>query len=138
MMSPSRVLLSIALTVLVSSCATSRSEQELNYTASALTKVSAAVDATVQYMSVPHGASSAEILELSTSDDPALLAPFKGFQILARREGSFSEVLVCERDGSRALLEDAGCTAKLDRTHWRDNPHARCEFTLDLKSICAQ
>lgn len=132
------VLLSVALTALVSSCATYRSEQELNYTASALTKVSAAVDATVQYMSVPNGASSAEILRLSTSEDPALLKPLKGFRILARREGPFSEVLVCEHDGSKALLEDAGCTAKLDRTHWRDNPHARCEFTLDLKSICTQ
>ena len=117
-------------------CATQHSEKEMNFSASALTKLSAAVDATVRYTPIPAGVNGTELLMLSTAEDPTLLEPFKTFKILARRDGRFSEVLVCEADGSAALLEDSGCTARLDRHAWREKPMTRCEFSLDLAALC--
>lgn len=131
-----RGLLLVQLGVVLAGCATSHTEQELNFTASALTKVSAAVDSTIRYTPFLKQATSAELLALSTDHDPALMAPFKNFKVLVRRVGPHSEVLVCEPDGSRGLLEDAGCTAKLDKHLWRDNPPALCQFTLDLEVLC--
>jgi hypothetical protein len=131
-----RVLLLVQLGVALAGCATSHTERELNFTASALTKVSAAVDSTVRYTSGLEQANGAQLLALSTDHDSALMEPFKNFSVLVRRVGSYSEVLVCEPDGSRGLLEDAGCTAKLDKHLWRDNPPALCQFTLDLEAVC--
>jgi hypothetical protein len=130
------VALLVQLGVALAGCATSHTEQELNFTASALTKVSAAVDSTVRYTQVPEQATSAELLALSTDHDPALMKPFKNFKVLVLRVGPHSEVLVCETDGSKGLLEDAGCTAKLDKHLWRDSPPALCKFTLDLEALC--
>lgn len=121
---------------MLSGCAAQQSDQEMNYSASALTKLSAAVDATVRYTQIPEGVNGEELLRLSTAEDPSLLEPFKNFKILARREGRYSQVLMCEADGSSALLEDSGCTAKLDRHAWRDSPMTRCEFSLDLAALC--
>ena len=131
-----RVLLIVEMSLGVAGCATSQTERELNFTASALTKVSAAVDSTVRYTQVLEQATSSELLALSTSHDPALMEPFKNFKVLARRAGPHSEVLVCEADGSKGLLDDSGCTAKLDKHLWRDSPTALCEFTLDLEALC--
>jgi hypothetical protein len=121
---------------MLTGCATQHSEKEMNFSASALTKLSAAVDATVRYTQIPDGVNGAELLTLSAAEDPTLLEPFKTFKILVRREGRFSGVLVCEADGSAALLEDSGCTAKLDRHAWREKLTARCEFSLDLSALC--
>lgn len=131
-----RVVLLVQLGVAFAGCATSHTERELNFTASVLTKVSAAVDSTVRYTQVLEQTTSAELLALSTEHDPALMEPFKNFSVLVRRVGPYSEVLVCEPDGSKGLLEDAGCTAKLDKHLWRDNPPALCQFTLDLETLC--
>lgn len=131
-----QVALLMQLGVALAGCATPHTELELNFTASALTKVSAAVDSTVRYTPVLEQATSAELLALSTDHDPALMTPFKNFKVLVRRVGPNSEVLVCEPDGSRGLLEDAGCTAKLDKHLWRDSPPALCQFTLDLEALC--
>ena len=131
-----RYLVLSASFFMLSGCAAQRSETEMNFSASALTKLSAAVDATVRYTQIPAGVNGAELLALSTVEDPTLLEPFKTFKILARRDGRFSEVLVCEADGSAALLEDSGCTAKLDRHAWREKPLSRCEFSLDLAALC--
>jgi hypothetical protein len=130
------VVLLVQLGVALAGCATSHTERELNFTASALTKVSAAVDSTVRYTQVLDQTTSAELLALSTEHDPELMEPFKNFRVLVRRVGPYSEVLVCEPDGSRGLLEDAGCTAKLDKHLWRDDPPALCQFTLELEVLC--
>lgn len=45
-------------------------------------------------------------------------------------------VLVCTRDGTHALLEDAGCTGKLDRKRWQESPSAPCQPTLQIAAVC--
>jgi len=51
------------------------------------------------------------------------------------REGADSAVLVCESAADKALLEDAGCTARLDAQRWQGGDDA-CAFTLRLREIC--
>lgn len=110
-------------------------EQEMNTLGSALTKLSAAVDATVRYGGLPGGLSKEEVLARATRHDASLLKPFSDHHLEVRREGDRSAVLVCDKPGGRALLEDAGCTAGLDAHRWRAGPGA-CRFTLDLPSVC--
>jgi hypothetical protein len=110
--------------VLLASCATQPSEREMNYLASALTKVSAAVDATVRYRRQPESLTEGE--------------PFDGLSVRVLRSGRDSAVLVCQPQG-KALLEDAGCTAKLDAHRWRTTGGGnQCAFTLDLDKVCAR
>lgn len=128
-----------ALTVcLLSACVTRPAEREMNYLASALTKVSAAVDATVRYRRPPDALPEAELLRLSSAHDPALMKPFDGLTVRVLRDGRDSAVLVCEPQAGKALLEDAGCTAKLDQHRWNSGGADRCEFTIDIKKVCAR
>ena len=131
-------IVAVLAVCLVTACATQPSAQEMNYLASALTKVSAAVDTTVRYRRQADGLPEAELLQLSTLHDPALMKPFDGLTVRVLRDGRDSAVLVCEARGGKALLEDAGCTAKLDQQRWTSGGVDRCEFTLDIKKICAR
>jgi hypothetical protein len=121
---------------LLAACASAQSERDMNFAASALTKLSAAVDATVRFNKSSENLADAELLRLSASDDPSLLTPFEHYSLRVLRSGRRSVVLVCEPDGGKALLEDAGCTPKLDRHHWQSVPVAACDFTLDVIAAC--
>jgi hypothetical protein len=101
---------------------------------SALTKLSKAVEYTVRYTNPPEGLSDQELLTRATQEDPTLLEPFKGFTVRVLRQDRHAIVLVCTLDRQRALLEDAGCTAKLDKHSWEENQ--RCEFTLSVSTVC--
>lgn len=122
----------------LAACASPPTERELNFMGSALTKVSAAVDATVRYRRPAEGLPEQELLQLATAHDPALLKPFQGLTVRVLREGVDSAVLVCQKDEGAALLEDAGCTARLDQRRWTSRGADRCEFTLELKTVCAR
>ena len=121
---------------MLAGCA-STPEREINFLASAMTKLSAAVDATVRFRRPPDEIAEAELLRLSVAHDPALLKPFDGMTLRVLREARDSAVLLCEPNAGKALLEDAGCTAKLDRHRWNSGAD-RCEFTLDVKEVCAR
>jgi hypothetical protein len=116
-------------------CASQTSEEEMNELGSALTKLSASVDSTVRFRNPPADLSSAQLLQLSIAHDPSLTAPFARLELQVQRNGRDSSVLVC-RPGGPALLEDAGCTAILDRHHWNSTPPRSCAPTLDLASVC--
>lgn len=123
--------------VLLASCATQPNEQEMNHLASALTKLSAAVDVTVRYRAPAESLSESELLLAATAQNPQLMKPFEGMKVRVLRRGRDSAVLVCQADG-KALLEDAGCTAKLDLHRWSATGSDRCEFTLDVSKVCAR
>lgn len=104
--------------------------------ASALTKLSKAVESTVRYKSPPENISDQELLNLATQDDPSLLEPFAGYTLKVSRESLHAIVLVCTLDSTKGLLEDAGCTAKLDNHLWQSEGNL-CSFTLVADEICA-
>ena len=103
---------------------------------SALTKVSKAAEAEVRYRNPPEGLSEAELLARATAHDPALLDPFRQYAVRVLRQDRHAVVLVCTPDRARALLEDAGCTAALDRQAWTETPPPSCEFTLNVEKVC--
>lgn len=133
-----KIAVAMMMSSLLTACASAPdvSERDMNFTASALTKLSAAVDVTVRFNKSSENLADSELLRLSASDDQSLLTPFEHYKVRVLQSGRRSVVLVCEPDGGKALLEDAGCTAKLDRHHWQSVPVAACDFTLDVMAVC--
>ncbi|WP_341502468.1 hypothetical protein [Gallaecimonas sp. GXIMD4217] len=120
------------LALLLSGCAGADRGEELLPLASALTKLSAAVEAQVRYGQAPADLDDQALLALATGHDPGLLAPFAGYELRVRRDNGHGLVLVC--DDGRALLEDAGCTGPLDAQRWHQA--SACDFSLELAAIC--
>ena len=108
---------------------------EMYVKASALTKLSAAVESAVRYKNPPSGLGEQELLLFATRHDPVLLENFKGYKVRVLRRERHSVVLICEVAGDRALLEDAGCTGPMDRARWKEQPEP-CAFSIDPVSVC--
>jgi hypothetical protein len=141
--SPVTVTVTIALVLaLGASCAPltqmQRPEREDMYIkASALTKLSAAVESTVRYKNPSPELNDWELLTLATRHDPVLLDNFTGYRVRVLRQARHSVVLVCDTSGTRALLEDAGCSGPMDRHRWMGKPEP-CEFTIDTAAVCGR
>lgn len=126
-----------ACVVLGTTLTSSAQDERVMYAkASALTKLSSAVEAYVLYKPLAAQIPDSELLELATSDDKVLLGEFDGFKIRIQREPEGVVLLVCSRVTDTALLEDASCTAKLDAHHWRDARGASCDFTIQATAVC--
>jgi len=111
------------------------SEEEMLIKASALTKLAKAAESAGRHKNPPADLTEQEFLAFATSHDPSLLEPFSGYRLRALRKDRRAVVLVCSADGAIRLLEDAGCTAALDRHHWR-GPNFPCEFSIDVAEVC--
>lgn len=109
--------------------------EEMYIRASMLTKLSAALESTVRYKNPLPDMSESELLILATRHDPVLLENFKGYTVRVKRENRHAVVLICDRAGVRALLEDAGCSGPMDRARWMGEPEP-CEFSLDIGAAC--
>jgi hypothetical protein len=131
------IILVISILFVVSGCAAkNNSYQEKMYTlASALTKLSSAVEATVRYTQVDQNISDEKLLELATQHDPSLKEPFNEFSVKILQQNRHAIVLICTKDEAGALLEDAGCTAEMDYHRWLPKELPPCEFTLSSE-IC--
>lgn len=121
-------------------CTVSRaSEVEKMYIlGSALTKLSAAVEATVRYEDPPVGIGDAELLGLATKHDTGLFEPFADYTVRVSRQGNHGVVLICDKDGKIGLLEDAGCSSEMDRHLWKENPPKPCGFTVNAIDVCPE
>jgi hypothetical protein len=110
--------------------------EEMYVRASALTKLSATVESAVRYKNPPSDLGEQELLVFATRHDPALLENFKGYKVRVLRRERHAVVLMCNATGTRALLEDAGCTGPMDRARWKEGPEP-CEFSVDPSTACA-
>lgn len=128
------------LLVASAGCAVSRAaEAEKMYVlGSALTKLSASVEATVRYEDPPEGISEKELLDLSTKHDPGLLEPFADYTLRVSRQEGHAVVLVCNKEGQVGLLEDGGCSSEMDRHLWKMDPPKLCDFTVKTKEVCPE
>jgi hypothetical protein len=136
-MKTARISLIIVTLLLFSfACAQAQSETEMNELGLALTKLSSAVESTVHYKKQGADLPDDKLLILSTQHDPGLLDRFHGYKLRVLQQSSHSAVLVCTPDGRNTLLEDAGCTARMDHLQWKARPVLPCEFTLDLAKGC--
>ena len=120
-------------------CLPSHANEEEQYyqLATSLSKLSKAVEAVVAFDDPPAGTSGEELLALATAHDPSLLTPFTGYSVQAVRQGEHASVMVCTDDRDKALLEDAGCSAALDRHAWKNKPLPPCEPAVDLDKVCS-
>jgi hypothetical protein len=82
------------------------------------------------------GLADQALVDRATARDPALHDEFKHYMVTVVRAGQAFSVLVCDEDGSHALLEDASCTVKLDRKPWQQSPLPACQPALKLDTIC--
>ena len=105
---------------------------------SALTKLSASVEATVRYENPPEGIGDKELLDVSTKHDPGLMDPFAEYGLWVSRQDGHAVVLVCDKDGKVGLLEDAGCSSEMDRHLWKEYPTKPCDFTVKAKEVCPE
>jgi len=110
--------------------------EEMLILGSALTKLSAAVESTVRYKNPPTNINDAELLALATKHDPTLLKPFANYTVRVLRQNRHAIILICTGDGKNALMEDAGCTSKLDEHLWEIHSAKSCEFTLTVSKVC--
>jgi hypothetical protein len=133
------LIASAALLALLGCASTERAHdtEAMLVQASALTKLAAAAESAVRYKRAPENLADRALLQWASAHDPALLAPFARNTLKVLREGRHAIVLMCSEDGKIALLEDAGCSARLDRQRWRDAPGAPCAFTLTPATACA-
>lgn len=128
-----RSLIAICLALLLIGPACAQSTTEMAPYAAALNKVARAVDAAANNSSYD-SLDGDELLKAATRHDRTLLQPFSGFKLKARRVGGSSSVLMCDADETRALLEDSGCSMKLDAPRFQKQEP--CEFALPIEQVC--
>lgn len=133
-------LIIVSYVLLIQGCASVPKSEKynelMNIKASALTKLSAAVETTVSIDMPDEGVSDEEIFKISTEDDPSLLDPFAGYLLKINRDNGHAVILMCTSDEKVGLLEDAGCTFKMDEHLWQKKN--KCEFTISTNVICNQ
>lgn len=103
--------------------------------ASALTKLSAAMESYTRFGKPGADLSEAELLANGTEHDPALLSKLNGYKVRVLNRDRHAVVLICAKEGNQALLEDAGCTGTMDVHHWNAAPRA-CSFTIQAALLC--
>lgn len=133
-----RILLAGIIFTLTCSCAHANGggKNSMFVLASALTKLTRAVETTVQYEDPPDDMGEGDLLRLATKHDPALLERFRNYVVHVYRKNNHADLLVCTKDGTNGLLEDAGCTARMDVHLWTAKPLAACAFTLNIAELC--
>lgn len=74
------------------------------------------------------------ILQNATRHAPTSLAhEFNSYVLKVQYQNPYAVLLLCSKDGKRAIIEDAGCSARLDR---QVTDVAPCEFTLHVGQNC--
>jgi len=74
------------------------------------------------------------IMKKATEHDPRLLAPeFDQYTLRVQYQNRSAVLLLCTKDGKFAIMEDAGCSARLDR---QVTEAADCNFALRVREGC--
>jgi hypothetical protein len=109
------------------------SEQEKMFTlASALTKLTSAVEEKVLFNEAPAEMKDMDLINLPTMHDPRLKEPFAEYLLRATGVNGHAVVLVCDPSGRTGLLEDGGCSSVVDQHWWRDQPNHPCEISTRM------
>lgn len=132
-----RILISL-VTLLLCACSTpvdsAPSAKERGRLSTQMVNLSSAVDAYFADLPQAPTDSDAVILQNATRHDKRLLAPeFEPYMLKVQYQNPYAVLLLCSKDGQWAIMEDAGCSARLDRQVMH---RAACEFTLRVKQGC--
>ena len=108
--------------------------QELGILSTKMVNLSSAVDTYCNNSLEAPNESDEVILINATKHDNSLLAKeFESYTLKVQCQKPYAVVLLCMKDGGEAIMEDAGCSARLDR---QVTDSASCEFTLHVKQDC--
>ncbi|HCN71835.1 MAG TPA: hypothetical protein DIS96_08980 [Pusillimonas sp.] len=80
------------------------------------------------------GLSSDAIIQKALKTRPNALDSFSPYSVEFAISGDDAVVLMC--DGNVGLIEDAGCTAKVERILWSNPEPDTCRFALDTSQMC--
>lgn len=104
--------------------------------ASRLLKLTESAEALERFAHPDPALSDEVFLAEAVEHDPQLINPFDDYTLKVLRNGIDVILLVCTKDGQTALLEDFGCTTKLDCHHWKQ-PNMPCEFSMEIEAACS-
>ena len=108
-------------------------DEQMYDLASRLKDVTQRLDGYLKF-SDAHGISEEEILD--KADAKKLLQTyFSNFEVIVQIQGNDVVLLLC--DDTVALVEDAGCNAKIDVHHWRTPVSNSCKITLLASNVCS-
>ncbi|GKS85048.1 hypothetical protein AVMA1855_12870 [Acidovorax sp. SUPP1855] len=105
-------------------------EPKMNSAASALTKLTANVEAEILYGTGAKDVSDRAVIDKAFEENPMLKPELGANDILLRRGDKGVVVLMCTHDRGTSLLEDLSCTPQMDQHHWRDAPGRACMFSM--------
>jgi hypothetical protein len=126
----------LATVALLTGCVSQANSEKMYEKASALTKVSSALEAAVYFDNPPEGLQDRALLEYATKHDPQLLEPFDSLTLKASYTNRHGVVLVCDEQGLEAFMQDLGCTAKLDEHYWQTAGSELCEIDHNATAKC--
>ena len=131
-------LLSLATALLLGACITpinaTPDAKERGHLSTKMVNLSSAVNTYFTHLSEAPTDSDATILQKATNHDKSLLAPeFEQYVLKVQYQNRYAVLLLCSKDGQRAIMEDVGCSARLDR---QVTDVAPCEFTLRVNPGC--
>lgn len=132
------ILITLTSFLLLSACATpiavKPDAEERGLLSTKMVNLSAAVES--YFLDLPEMPvdDAINILRSATRHDPRLLASeFEPYVMKVQYQKPYAVLLLCNKDGNRAIMEDAGCSARLDR---QVTDNVSCEFTLFVNSGC--
>lgn len=124
----------LTLLVFTTGCAHSNAfDKEEMYTLSAaLTKLTAAVEEKVYFKEAPAEMKDMELVNFSITHDPRLKEPFAEYFLKVQGVDGHAIVLICDKSGTRGLIEDGGCTSAVDKHWWQDKSSHPCVITITI------
>ncbi len=83
------------------------------------------------------GLADQALVDRATASALALRHEFERYKVITLRgPGTAFSVLVCDKAGAHALLEDVSCTKDLDRARWQESPAPACQPVLQIEKVC--
>ncbi len=125
-----RALIASAVAVSVLLAQSGNYEKRFLALSDALVLLTSAIENAAHGEAADANMSDEAFLNVATRHNPALREPFRDFQIKIFRKNRHAIVLVCTKDGTKALFEDAGCTAEMDAHLWMPKELPPCTFHL--------
>ena len=128
----------VAVALVLSACVTARDgapdAQERARLSTKMVNLSSAVDTYFSDLPQAPNDKDSTILRNATQHDKRLLAPeFEPYLLKVQYQDGKAVLLLCTKDGAGAIMEDAGCSARLDRQVMKAEP---CQFMLRVAEGC--
>jgi hypothetical protein len=110
------------------------SEADRGELSSRMVELSRVVDTYFSTLSVPPTENDQEIISKAVENTTGSVDPmFNNYQLHVQYQQHFAVLLLCDKDNKHALMEDAGCSAGIDR---QIRKPADCKFTLQVTKGC--